>query len=334
MRIGMNPQKQLKKIDLNYHHRLIIVVFIPTLEGYYKNVFEVFKLCLDSAISTINSKCAITIVNNASCEEVTDYLNEIFKNNLIDTLIHHLENIGKMDALIGAARGSREPLITLSDVDILFKYGWQNEVENIFVSMKDVGSVSPISVRKSMRYGTTSTIEKIFLRKVKLIFESIEENFEDYNKYLISINWETENEKILKWPVITQNDVKAILGSGHQIMTLNRLIFHKTVPVEPSLTLVGNNSEFLYCDEPVDISGGMRLATYNNYAFHMGNKVEEWMKKVQEENIEKSKKYGFNIIDLGNLIFNPKKQNKKLFLIKKRISIKFFDLFYGHKLAK
>ncbi|KIX19790.1 hypothetical protein SY27_17210 [Flavobacterium sp. 316] len=332
MRIGMNPQKQSKKIDLKYQHRLIIVVFIPNLEGYYQNVFEVFKLCLESAITTVNDKCAITIVNNASCEETTNYLNESFKKGKIDTLIHHKENIGKMDALIGAAKGSREPLITLSDVDILFKYGWQNEIENIFASMKNVGSVSPIPVRKSMRYGTTSTLQKVFTGKVKLTFESIKANFDDHNKYLKSINWEIENEENLKWPIISQNGVKAILGSGHQIMTLNRLIFHNTVPIEPSLTLVGNNSEFLYCDEPVDISGGMRLATYNNFAFHMGNKVENWMIEIQEENIKKRENNKFKSVDISKLIFKPKRQSKKQFLLKQRIIIKFFNLFYSHKI--
>lgn len=332
MRVGMNPQKQSKKIELQFQHRLIIVVFIPAMDGYYQNVFNVFKLCLESARTTINDKCAITIVNNASCKDVTVFLNEKYANNEVDTLIHHSENIGKMDALIGAAKGSREPLITLSDVDILFKYGWQNEVEKIFGLMKNVGSVSPISVRKSMRYGTTSTLEKIIFRKIKLNFKPIKENFEDYNKYLKSINWQTEDKKNLKWPVIEQNGAKAILGSGHQVMTLNRLIFHTTVPVKPSLTLVGNQSEFLYCDEPIDISGGMRLATYNNYAFHMGNTIENWMLDVQIANVEERKTDNNKSIDLKSFNFCSKKRNKKIFLIKQRIIVKLFNMFYSYKI--
>lgn len=332
MRVGMNPQKQLKKIDLVYTHRLIIVVFIPSLEGYYQNVFDVFKLCLASAITTINTKCAITIVNNASCQEVTNFLNDKLAAKKIDSVIHHNENIGKMDALIGAARGSREPLITLSDVDILFQFGWQSAVETIFASMKNVGSVSPISVRKSMRYGTTSTLQKILLRKVKLDFVPIESNFEAYNRYLKSINWEQEKEKKLKWPVISQNGVKAILGSGHQIMTLNRLILHTTVPLEPSLTLVGNQSEFRYCDEPVDQSGGMRLATYHNFAFHMGNNVEDWMLKIQEDNLKKRKSDKDVIVNVSKIFFQPKRRSRKLFLWKQRIIIKLFNVLYSHKI--
>ena len=324
----MNPQKKEKKIELQFHHRLIIVVFIPSLEGYYKNVFDVFKLCLQSASTTSDSNCAITIVNNASCIEVQNYLNKQFENKTINCLINHNENIGKMDALIGAAKSSREPLITLSDVDILFKQGWQSEVEKIFINFENVGSVSPIPCRKIMNYGTTSTLQKIILKKLKLTFEKINENFDDHNKYLKSINWEQEEDSELKWPVIQYKNIKAILGSGHQIMTINRKIFFKYVPVEPSLTLVGNQSEFIYCDQPIDFSGGLRLATYNNFAYHMGNTVETWMLEVQNKNLKETKQTFLAPKDYKRIKFINRKRIKLFFFMKQRMIVKLFRLFY------
>jgi hypothetical protein len=104
MRIGMKPQKKEKKIDLQFQHRVIILVYVPEKEAYYDNIFEVFKLCLESAITTINDKCAITVVNNGSKKEVVEYINQKFVNKEIDSVIHHNCNIGKMDAIIGAAR--------------------------------------------------------------------------------------------------------------------------------------------------------------------------------------------------------------------------------------
>jgi hypothetical protein len=142
MRVGMNPQKQDKKVKLDTSHCVISVVYIPEMTGYYANVLEVFKLSLESIIATKNKQCTITVVNNASCREVVDYLETMFASGKIDCVIHHKTNIGKMDALIGAARGTREPLITLTDVDILFKKGWQENVEAIHQKLKNVGSVS------------------------------------------------------------------------------------------------------------------------------------------------------------------------------------------------
>lgn len=326
----MNPQKQSKKIQLKYHQRLIIVVFIPSLDGYYKNILDVFKLCLESAITTTDDTCAITVVNNASCDEVNTYLQSKLKENAVDTVIHHKENIGKIDALIGAARASREPIITISDVDILFQNGWQNHIETIFSKVKGVASVSPIPCRNFKNYETSSTLAKILLGKVKFAYKAIPENFHAHNKYLESFHWDLETDENLKWPVIESNGVKAIVGSGHQILSMRRELFFSTVPKEPSLTLVGNNSEYLYCDQPINYSGGMRLATFNNYAYHMGNTVEDWMIEVQNANklsvisqqATKHQKLPY---------FKPKQPNFAAYKFKKRLVHKLFELMYKNK---
>lgn len=302
MRIGINPQKLEKKIELTTLHRIVVVVFIPELKGFYENSFEVFKLCVDSIISSINNNAAITIVNNGSCEEVTSFINGYLSDGKIDSIVHHSKNIGKMDAMIGAARGVREKLITLTDSDILFKAGWQQSVENIFFNFKDVGSVSPIPVRVADFYGTSSVLKKILLRQLKFSRQAILENFEDYNKYTQSINWDLESDKSAKWPILEYKGVKAILGSGHQVMTIDRDILFETVPTNPSLILVGNNSEYNYIDIPIDKAGKLRLSTYHNFAFHMGNTPEEWMKKVISENSH----YDFKTSQLYKL---PKQKN-------------------------
>lgn len=288
MRVGWNPQKLEKHVVLETFHRVILVVFIPNEEGFYKDSFNVFKLSLDSIISSINSSCAITVVNNGSYFKVTELLNAYIVEKKIDTVIHHSNNIGKIDALIGAARGVREQLITYTDSDILFEFGWQENVEKIFNEFPNVGSVSPIPVRKGIFYATSSVLKQILLRKVKFSFEPIPENFDAYNKYLTSINWESENSEAQLWPIITYKSNKAIIGSGHQVLTIDREILNGYTSNNPSLILVGGDSEYKYVDEPIDYSGKMRLSTYNNYAFHMGNTTEKWMYDILESNNKNS----------------------------------------------
>lgn len=328
----MNPQKEEKKIDLIYNHRIIIVVYIPELTGYYKNSFQVFKLCLESIIATKNNQCAITVVNNASCKEVLDFIDENFRNKKVDCIVHHNENIGKIDAIIGAARSVREPLVTMTDVDILFKNGWQENIENIFKKVKNVGSVSPISVRKSMNYGTSSTLKSILFRKVNFRLTPIPENFEDYNKYLQSINWKQEINNDKLWPVIEKNGVKAILGSGHQVITIRREILFKTVPIHPSLILVGGKSEFQYVDEPINKAGGMRLATYNNFAYHMGNTLENWMVEVQDDNVKNKRNQNSDQKSFELPINNFRKPSNWWFYFSNRVYIKFFNIIYKERL--
>ncbi|MBK9223720.1 MAG: glycosyltransferase family 2 protein [Flavobacterium sp.] len=329
MRIGFNPQKSEKKINLTTYHRVIVVVYIPNEEGFYKNSYDVFKLCLDSLVATINSNTAITIVNNGSYQKVTELLQNYLKDKKIDSLIHHSVNIGKIDALIGAARGAREQLITYSDSDILFQKGWQENVEKIFSTFSNVGSVSPISVRYGLFYGTSSVLKQIIFRKIKIKFEPIPENFDSYNKYLKSINWDTDKNEKKNWPVIERNNTKAIIGSGHQVVTISREILFKSVPTNPSLTLVGGDSEYKYVDEPIDKLGKLRLCTYTNFAFHMGNNLEDWMIDVHKNNLKatnNSLEVVYKKESNPDLLYS--KYKTVIYLLRKKITKKVFKLIY------
>lgn len=328
MRLGSNPQKLERKVSLTTTLRVVVVVYIPNEEGFYKDSFDVFKMCLDSLASTINPKGAITVVNNGSHKKVFDFLNLYLEENKIDTLISHNTNIGKIDALIGAARGAREKYITLTDADILFAKGWQEKTVEIFSNFPNVGSVSPIPVRASLYYGTSSVLKYILLRKIKFSFTPIPENFLGYNRYLESINWGIETSSDEKWYIVESKGIKAVIGSGHQVLTIDRDILFKTVPTNPSLTLVGGRSEYTYVDEPIDKAGKLRLSTYNNYAFHMGNKLENWMLVIQEDNIERNTNTDSNLKknNLNSDLFNNIIDNK-YYVLKKLIIKKIFNFF-------
>jgi hypothetical protein len=330
MRIGMNPQKVERKITLTTHHRIVVVVYIPNEEGFYKNSFGVFKACIDSLISSVNDAAALTIVNNGCHEKVSCLLNSYLLEKKIDTLITHTSNIGKIDALIGAARGAREKYITISDADILFVKGWQENVEDIFLTFPNVGSVSPIPVRNAMFYATSEVMRQILLRRIKFSLSPIPENSASYNRYLESINWPGNTTPETKWPVVESKGLKAVIGSGHQVLTIDRDLLFSTVPTNPSLVLVGSNSEFLYVDTPIDKAGKLRLSTYNNFAFHMGNTLEPWMEDVLASNAkmlsQKAKKVAVSQNDLFNSTVD-----KKRYQLKKRIVKSLFGFFYGVK---
>ncbi|MGB3776448.1 MAG: glycosyltransferase, partial [Leeuwenhoekiella sp.] len=277
MRTGKNPQKEDHLVKLKTNHRVIMVIFIPELSGYYENMYDVLKLSLKSLIKSLPGSSAITLVDNGSCETVRDFLIQLFRQKKVDTLTLLDENIGKIDAQIGAARAAREPLITLPDCDILFRENWVRETIQLFNTFHNVSSVAPYPTRRGFTYFTFSTLKSILLGKNKLNFEPVPENFEYYNTFLESINWNKEQDKNAPWPVLKRNNIKAIVGGDHQILTLRRSILFAFSPHQPSLIKVGNNSENTYVDLPIDRSGGLRLSTYHYHAHHMGNAVEKWM---------------------------------------------------------
>ena len=282
MRVGNNPQKKDFRVDMKSNHRIVMVIFIPELTGYYLSMLEVVKLSIDSLIKTIPITSKITLVDNGSCKEVQDYLNGLFTEKKIDSLQLLVENIGKIDALIGAARASREPIITLTDCDIFFKQDWVYETVRVFNAFENVSSVSPIPVRGGLNYYTYSTKYSILKKKIDLKFEPIKSNFREFNLFLKSINWGGEIEDDKPWPIVESNNVKAIVGSDHQIVTVRRDVLFNNSPKEPSLIKVGSESEQNYVDFAIDSSGGLRLATYNFYSLHLGNVLEDWMLEMRD----------------------------------------------------
>lgn len=121
MRIGTNPEKNSKKLTVENYHRIIVPVYIPHFEGYFKEAFEVFQLCIESLLLTIHEKSRITIYNNNCHEEVKKYIDEKYLNSeFIDQVFHSKENLGKINAILAASKGNLEPLITITDADVLF----------------------------------------------------------------------------------------------------------------------------------------------------------------------------------------------------------------------
>ena len=78
MRKGLNPQKDKPQEQSEIFHQVIIPVYIPNQEGYFKDSFRIFKICLESLFKTTHSKTFISVVNNGSSKEIQDYLDELF----------------------------------------------------------------------------------------------------------------------------------------------------------------------------------------------------------------------------------------------------------------
>ncbi len=331
MRSGKNPQKDDYRVNLRTNHRVIMVIYIPELSGYYEKMYEVLKVSVRSLIKTLPITSAITLVDNGSCETVRNFLIDLYNQNKIEALTLLRENIGKIDAQIGAARAAREPLLTLTDCDILFKENWVEETIKVFEKFENVGSVAPYPSRRSLTYFTFSTLKSIFLGINRLKFQSVPENFFDYNIFLKSINWKNETNENALWPVIDKKGYKAIVGSDHQILTLRSSILFDFSPHQPSFIKVGNKSENTYIDLPIDKSGGLRLSTYAYNAHHMGNELESWMLDVVDRLNDNNETLLLNIEPLkirSNNSFRYKLEKK---FLKIWVNAKIPSTYHNHK---
>lgn len=276
MRKGENISKG-KQIQLQpCAHRVIIPLYIPEENGYYLEAFKIFEMCLFSLFRTSYSELKVTVISDGCCSSVNRKLYKLHREGHINELILESENIGKINAILKTLRTVDESLVTITDADILFLKNWEKEVFDVFKYFPKAGAVCPIPIFRT-HFKFTSNIWVRYLFSKKLKFLPVK-NTEALTRFANSIGWPWLDEK-WKDSILTlkgkQNKI-AVVGCSHLATTYKTEVF-KHLPAKNAKFKLGGDSMDLYLDKPVLKSNSYRLATYNNYAYHMGNKLESWM---------------------------------------------------------
>ena len=277
MRKGDNPVRDKLLEKSTAFHRIIIPLHIPSeTDEYYKDAFSIFTYCLFSVRTTAVSDVKISVVCNGCAESVHQKVLQLTNENHIDELIIEKEKIGKINSILRALRNAEEDLITITDADVLFCNGWEDAVIELFKQFPKAGAICPVPVFRK-HFHLTSNIWLRHLFSNKLRFLPVK-NPEAMTRFANSIGWSWLDIKYkdVIGTLQSKNGTIAVLGCSHFVSTYKREVFEK-LPKENSKYLLGGDSEFLYTDKPVLQMGAYRLSTYENYAFHMGNVLEDWM---------------------------------------------------------
>jgi hypothetical protein len=315
MRVGYNPHKDKEQEDSGYLHQIIIPVYIPNHEGYFKDSLAILKLCLDSLFATTHNQTFITIVNNGSDIGVVSYLDLLLKENKIQELIH-TQNIGKLNAILKGLAGNNIELVTISDSDVLFLNNWQKETVNIFKSVPKAGVVGIVPQFKMYESNCGNVLFDTILSS-KLQFIPVK-NKEALIRFYDSLGWDRNyNQDYLKYNLglkINENQ-NVLLGSGHFVATYKKDVFNEIISYIQFK--MGGTSE-QYLDKAPLKKDYWRVTTQDNYACHMGNTLENWMIVPQtiKDDIEELK-YGFK----KNQTISP-----FLYWIKNKFFVKFISI--------
>lgn len=284
MRVGENPSKKNFRISIDSSHRVIISVYIPSLEEeYFKGSLKIFIMCLESLLHTVHEKTRISIILNGSCVEVSNKVYDYQKEypHLIDQIFFTKLNLGKINAIYSIVKSNLEPLLTITDADVLFLPGWQNKVEQVFNDFPEAGMVSPVPSSKGFLYSTASTLY-YGLFKGRIKFRDVLEP-EGLINFQESVGSKLYQKIHLEKYLVVENEGKqAVVGCGHFVGTYRKEVF-EFAPTEVCKYRVQGGSEEAYLDEPNDISGRLRLATLGNFAYHLGNSPKPWMDEKLEE---------------------------------------------------
>jgi hypothetical protein len=308
MRIGNNPNSN-KVINVNSKsHRVIIPVYIPHQEEYFKDSLKIFKICIESLVQTINSDTAVTLISNGSCTEVNDYLIDLYKEFKVDKVVLFSENVGKMNAIISETRSSYEEFITFSDADVFFDKGWLKQTFEMFNNVAKAGfiSMNPTPQNYTNAYSTILNNYLTILKNKKSTKDVCD--FSDLTHFHSSIGKDSEfTDNMLSKPIYTLTANNYIIGAGHFCCTIRKTPTLKFVPKEKSNFGVSGNSEAIYLDIPFDKTGYFRLSSPKAFVWHMGNTFEKEWALSKLEHLK-----GFKEDDFS---FSKIKSNKRFFLI-------------------
>lgn len=278
MRIGFNPQKDKKLAPNDFYHQVVIPVYIPNQEGYFKDSFQILKYCLESLFKTCHNKTYFTVVNNGSCEEVVMHLNKLYSQGKIHEVIH-TTSIGKLNAILKGISGQNFPLITITDADVLFLDDWQKATYDVFEAFPKTGVVSPSSNPKMLRYYTSNSIGSLLFSK-KLCFTNVKDS-KAMKAFAKSIDNATLFKQVHfeKHLTVKNADSSAIIGAGHFVATYRGVCFNALHQRYSEFSLGGDSEESLL-DKPPLMLDLWRLSTEKNFTYHMGNVKEDWMEDV------------------------------------------------------
>ena len=304
MRIGSNPISN-KIISINEaSHRVIIPIYIPNNEGYFKDSFNVLKVCIESLLCTINKDTVVSLISNGSTKEVNDYLTDLYFKGKIDRVIFNKENVGKMNAIIAETRASFEEFITYSDADVFFDKGWLFQTFQMFKNIPQAGFVSMNPTPNNYSHADSTIItnfrQVIFNKKKVNEFCSFED-LEHFHRSVgrdISFTKKMIDDKIL----CVKSDENYIIGAGHFCCTIKKSPTLRYVPKEKTYIAASGGSESIYLDIPFDKTGLWRLSSPKAFVWHMGNVLEkEWTEeKLKTIANFKESDFSFHNINIKN----------------------------------
>lgn len=316
MRKGTNPAKAAKVEIDDAYHRIILPVYIPSLEGFFEQSFEVLKTCLQSLYTTVHANTKISVASNGCCKKVNDFLGNELEEGRIDELYQIKAGIGKINSLYKIINSTKEPLVTISDADVLFSSGWQTATEMLFMEYPKVGMVCPFSYSKGFRELTANVyFDSLFKNNIKI---APIKNPEALDRFAASIDNPNFYKPIHRDYGITYQEEgkpKALIGAGHFAATFKRDVF-------PHFTFKANlqrlaSGEGLYIDSPPIQSGLWRFSTYQNFVYHMGNTLTPFYHEVVAKNRNE------NPLDF-KIIKAVKREAKWLYKLKNKYFARYF----------
>jgi glycosyltransferase involved in cell wall biosynthesis len=233
-------------------------------------MLDVLKACLNSIRENTEQPYDLLVFDNASCEEVRQYLLDEHQSGRIQILMFSDKNLGKggaWNAILGGAPGE---IITYTDNDCLFYKDWLPRSLQLLETFPNVGMVTARPFRTNEAFYTST--EKWGRENLDAMLESGHFiPFEVFREFDLSLGQSEEEIKShyerTKDVRMTYKNVSAIAGASHWQFTTRKEIIAQYLPFSMDRPM----GQVKQLDQRMNEAGYLRLMPTEPFVMNMSN---------------------------------------------------------------
>ncbi len=279
MRVGQNPAKFVKNVKRPERITVAVLTYVPFMSGYYSEMLEVIKICLDSLIANSDLPHDLMVFDNGSCREMQDYLRGLQEQGHIQYLLLSDKNLGKGGAWNILLAGAPGEIVAYTDSDAYFYPGWLSRSVELLETYPRVGMVTarPFRQNETANSKTLAWAKKTHGVKVEN-GEFID--WENFWSFVRSLG--NSEEQAREWfntsqdTRLTYKGVSAIVGASHWQFTAWKKTLQEFLPFDMSRPM----GQVKQLDERMNFAGYLRLMPTEMLAQNMSNRVPDEYRKT------------------------------------------------------
>jgi glycosyltransferase involved in cell wall biosynthesis len=285
MRTGKNPAKTGIPAYQPQELGIALIVYIPFTEGYFEHSLEILNYQIDSIQATTPRPYDLLIFDNGSCPEAVAQLSQLSDQNKIDWLVLSRHNLGKAGAWNWIFSALPNRLICYADSDVLFRPGWLEASLEIMEALPQAGMIAAQPNFFDVMQGEGKA--HLGLKgDSRFVLEDYWPEKSVIDEYCFGIGADDELSAPFyanPLPSILHREdrVRAVLGASHMQFLTTREVARQLVPLPSTKGLL--RAETMSLDYKMDSLGYLHLSTLKPYVFHMGNTVNDRLRKELAE---------------------------------------------------